>query len=406
MKIKLLLIAIFLCRFYTYGQNINDLTKKNIASYVFEFTLEDKTSKGYQFLEKLVSQNDFFLLGEYHFSNNIQLLTSEICELGNKYGYTYFICENGRYSMKFLNAVVNGNMDIKNALKKYLKPIKTTIRLNGEIEVNNPIAFFSTYEEIALLDCLKKFNYQLYGIDQEYYFSTKLFIKELAKLTSEKCNKVNLLYERLDSLSNNISNSDFNYCEEILKDTLLVNFLKSYNKLGMHPVYKSWQESMQIYYGRGRHSRRISMMRTNFIEQISPGFNFKKDLKAIVKLGALHTSKGLTDYGVYDVGDLVNTLAKKNGKKSIHIRCAKRFYIEQGNIVDYCEEEQGSGDNLLRKFGKKDKWVIIDLREIRKEYQKGEFNIPESLVNNEFRYILDHNDIFIITPTDKNIVEL
>lgn len=410
MNINILTLVIIVCTnltcFAQYKASPEPLSTEIIKQHSFSFNLNEKKSKGYQFLESLVANNDYIVIGEYHFSENIQLLSTEICDLGSKYGYTDFICESGRYSMQFLNNVVDENENVEKALAAYFKPNKFIFRSGEESEIFNPIAFLTTKQEVRLLEKLKEKNYSLHGIDQEFMFSAKMFVNELSKRKNTPADKINELYHHLNSLEKRTVESGFNYCENLLADSLIVNYLSSCQDDNWDSISKTWKESMEIYFGRRRNLRRINLMRRNFIEQISPRFEANSDLKFIMKLGAYHTPRGIADLGLYDMGDLVAETAKQFHKRAIHIRCRSRYSIEENEIYDSCSEEKNADDKLFEKLGKKDKWVIIDLRPLRAAYLRNEISIPETLVNSDIKSTLENNDILIITPLDRSLIEL
>lgn len=382
------------------------LSLEIVKQHSISFNLNDKDSKGYQFLESLVANNDYMVIGEYHFSENIQLLSTELCDIGSKYGYTDFICESGRYSMQFLNKIINDNNNIQEALTAYFKPNKFVSRSGGESEVFNPIAFLTTKQEVQLLNKIKEKNYTLHGIDQEFMFSAKMFVNELAKRKNTPADKIAEVYQHLDSLEKRTVESGFNYCRNLLADSLIVNYLSSHQTDNWNNIFKTWKESMGIYFGRRRNMRRVSLMRQNFIEQISPRFEANSDLKFIMKLGAFHTPRGIADLGLYDIGDLVAETAKQFHKRAIHIRCRSRYSLEENEIYDSCSEEANADDNLFEKLGKKDRWVIIDLRPLKASYLRNEISIPETLVNSDIKSTIENNDILIITPLDRSLIEL
>jgi len=86
----LLFLNIFI-GYSQYNSSPKTIATNIIYNYVYKFNLEDTQSQWYVFLESLVSENDYLVFGEYHFSQNIQKLTNEFLSLGNKYGYTDFI---------------------------------------------------------------------------------------------------------------------------------------------------------------------------------------------------------------------------------------------------------------------------------------------------------------------------
>ena len=406
MKQLLLLFILFanvgsFAQYKTSPQAISaDLVKKHALS----FDLNDKTSAGYQMLESIVAEYDYVVIGEYHFSENIQKLSTEICDLGSKYGYGEFICESGRYSTQFLNEIVRKNDHIEEALTSYFKDKKFELSFGDESETFNPIAFLTTKQEVPLLEKLKEKNYHVYGIDQEFQFSTKMFVAELMKLKPLSEADEKEIYHHLDSLEQRTGESGFNYSKNLLSDSLVVNYLSSCKEVNWQKKFETWKESMEIYFGRRRDWRRINLMRRNFIEQVSPRLEENPNLKLIMKLGAFHTPKGIADLALYDMGDLISETAKQFHKKAVHIRCRSRYFVEDGELYDSYKEN--SKKNFFSQLGEKDKWVIVDLRSLRDAFQRNEFSIPESLVNNDVKSTIENNDILIISPADRELIEL
>jgi len=381
------------------------LTSEYLKQYAIDFKLDDKSSEGYKLMESLVAEHDYLVLGEFHFSENIQLLCKEFLQLGTQYGYTDFIQENGRYTSQFMNEMMVNSSNIEETIGTYIRKNRNTVSYgDGKSEQFYPIPFFNSKQEMWVLEELKK-NYRNIGLDQEFCFSTRMFVERLSKIKKTPQKLLDSIYARIESYERKSCLSDFNMYKALYEDTLINNYFANAKIQGWDKIYATWKESMGIYFGRSRHWRRVNLIRRNFIEQMQERVDTIPDLKFIVKFGAVHTPKGLTNFGCYDIGDLVCETAKQKNKKSIHITCARRYCIEDGKCVDELKGQENNPEFVFDRLGQKDNWVILDLRKVREDYENNKFVLPEGFDYHNLKLMMEQQDILILLPMDRELVD-
>jgi len=403
-----LILLLFTCSFYACTSQKRttpkDLTSELAKKYAIQFSLNDDKSEGTQLLDKLMADYDYVVLGEYHYSENIQLLTDKLLRLGSRHGYTDFVSENGKYTTYILNEI-SKSRNISEELEKYIIKNSHKFIHEGEEEYNYPIPFFSAKQEVNVLETLRDLNYHSIGVDQEFCHSTKMFINRLYDQKEISADKAKKAIRILDSLDIKDMERGFNMYKAILEDSTIMQTMRLYNNTAWKGLYNGWKRSMRIY-TTGRHSPRVDLIREQFIEQMTPRFEKNEDLKMIVKLGGLHTPKGPTQwFGIYDIGEQVHEIAHEKNKKSLHILCNSRYWNDKDTIVDAIAKEKDDYENTFKLLGSKDKWTLIDLRKLRKDHQNKLFRIPEGPGYSYIKHVLTYNDILFITPTDNELID-
>ncbi len=153
---------------------------------------------------------------------------------------------------------------------------------------------------------------------------------------------------------------------------------------------------LQKYYA--ANSSRIDYMKKNLSNGFARlRFNVRKD-KMLLKMGAIHTPRGLSFLDLFEIGNTLSELAIYNGNRSLHITFNQRYSIQDGNEVDALSPSNPRSDRLqaLLQMGKKDKWTVIDVRQLREAHFMRKFDF-----NPIIEQIITGHDLFIITPTDK-----
>ena len=129
-------------------------------------------------------------------------------------------------------------------------------------------------------------------------------------------------------------------------------------------------------------------------------FDYNND-KVLIKIGGLHSAKGLNNYSMYDIGNSVYELARINKRKSLHTVFLDRYFKDtDGKITDAMNDSTGWYTKNFKNFiqlGKPDKWTIIDLRPLRNEF----YYQRRFVVNEQIKLYFDRYDLVIIPPTDK-----
>lgn len=397
----------------------DSLTVKDFENVSYHFTIENNTFKGNgaDFLEAEAQKNQFIMLGEYHGSETISEFTKAFIPIYNKYGCKNFGLEIGASTAKILT-----NLSKKpETTIAQLKTFNTSYKTVSKKRSYTPIPFFSNISDAEFLADASKLKWNLIGLDQEFKFgfiplvelaynnlsdSRKRELKE--KLTQTKDTLLLFYTKEIDYYDGRTTEKK--RFAKLFKNS---NFINSFlNDLASnHPENKKIVDdirtSNEIYWlsNVGRYWDGNAMRTSNFIRNFgnamnSSNFNKNED-KMLIKIGALHSAKGLNNYFMYDIGNSVAEFARFNGTSSLHIRVMNRYYFDEGKVedgLDYNTKMTKAFKDFL-KLGKKDEWTIIDLRPMRElVYYKRIY-----LLNDRVREYFDRYDVIIISPTEVDV---
>ena len=386
------------------SQTPQPLDSLSALPFVHYFTIENGTLEGdgAEFLKRHIKEAQFFMLGEYHGSHQIQLLVKcLIPELANN-GYKYYALEVGPYSATKLQSLSADPVQTVNRLQvfnsDYYRPLDDNI----------PIPFFSTIEEAEMLAEASRQGMKLWGIDQEYLGSTFYLFDELEQMhlnDSSLKDLKNDAYERADSFYRLSAHDDTFSLFKTLQDdpqvSLYLDRVSVVNSVAADLV-KDLRASWDIYerYDRRNgtsHRTRVNLIRRNFMNYFS---QVPQQTKVFCKIGALHTAESAM-LNAYDIGNLTEELAQRFGTKCVNIWTDDRFYLDG-------EEENDSWASRYHKtvsfqlimMGKRDSWTAIDLQGIQEKVANGDLEIADTQLFHWIKSRLENYDLMLIPPLD------
>jgi hypothetical protein len=248
-----------------------------------------------------------------------------------------------------------------------------------------------------------KNNFQILGVDQEYQTSQFFLFDEILELSKNKKNilpayenatkfiliefqkywkdRKNKIFEKF------INSKEINIFFE-LTDKKNVEIQKIILDLKI-----SWNIYMQGEKRLYQNSwiQRIQYMKTNFSKFYKTAAK-KDDLpKMFVKMGAVHLSNGMNNFGYYDLGNMIKELSHFNQTKSTSIKCMPRFYMEDNQIKDDLTEENPI--NIVLEKGNKEEWTLIDNTELLNYCYTEKIKL-----NSEIKTELERFDFILIPP--------
>ena len=127
-------------------------------------------------------------------------------------------------------------------------------------------------------------------------------------------------------------------------------------------------------------------------------FNFESD-RLFVKMGAIHTTRGLSRLSLYEVGNLLSELAEFHQQKTLHIYPQCRYeYDEDGKVVDYTKAKSpwDSAGKEIGQMGSMNEWTIVDLRPLRYKY----FYSRQFVTNFGLDQLMEGYDLIVIPPIE------
>ncbi len=384
------------------GQMLLDSTY--LSSRVSYFTMDDKKwdGSGAKVLEEYMNKSQFIVLGEFHGSSKISEFTKRMIPKLHTIGFDKFACEIGPHSGK----------EIQHLIQEHEKTVPSLYSFNSEYyfkEIDDiPIPFFDGIEDAEFAQQLGQYQFDIWGLDQEY-FSGVFFLFD--KIASHHPNDRNI--QRLKIASDSIARywileDDKEEIEggvfrKILEEPTVQRFFDIAEQ--EHQGSKSIIEDLKIswdiynrYKGGASHNDRANYIKDNF----DKNFEGTEQSKVLVKFGQLHATQDGSE--TEDIGFHLEQIARKRGTYCTNIALWNKYYSEGGKIVDLAETSRFyQSYHPFTAFGKRNEWGIIDLAKIRKEWKDGKIIIPEGKNKVRLERLLNGFDLYIILPVDKRV---
>ncbi|MBX7174905.1 MAG: hypothetical protein K1X72_28270 [Pyrinomonadaceae bacterium] len=394
------------------AQEKPSLTEKDLEKYTYYFDIVDNkfVGDGAKFLTDEMKQSQYVLIGEYHFSFQISKFTKAVIPVYHEAGCRTFGLEIGPTTAEILTEL-SKNPDktaenLKNINSKYYFTSKRGT-------VYNSIPFFKYLEDSEFLSEATKRKWNLIGFDQEFYIGFIPNIEQMYNNLTDKKKK------ELKDLRGQVISE----LESLIKDNFLSDdsktFVKIYDSKEINRFLESASEknpknkkiadeikiSTEIYrynelgeYYQNNNSR-AEYMKKNLAENFTKlKFDLKKD-KMLLKMGGLHTSRGLSRFDIADFGNILSELAAFNGNRSLHLVFGYRYFVKDGVETDSLNTPKDKPDVFqpFLQMAKRDKWVIIDLRKLRPAVFSSLFSF-----NPLIRQTILGKDLYIIPPMEKD----
>ena len=393
------------------GQKTYTLDSTVVAKYTSYFDLADglPEGKGIEVLKSAFEASQFVMLGEYHDSPEINLLASRLLPVLQAARYKYCALEVGPQSIHKLQALAHHHEETQQALFDF-----NTRYYNKHID-DTPIPFFDKKENAQFLAEAGRLGLELWGVDQEYYYSLIFLLDELYAMVDDSAKKgaIELAYKKAHKsaakhFQKDGHKDDYSLLTELLADEAIEAFFQTFPKTNtpawdiIQALRKSWEiyafneNGRNDYYG--NNGTRARHMRENFVKRYKAAQAKGDSLpKVFVKIGGYHAAKGVSPLQIYELGNMLHELAAFNGSQSVHILCHNRYYLDEGEVKD---NAQGKAEwtKLMYPFisqGKTDQWTLIDLRPMARLVANRRQSAPKVLA-----YKLGHYDFILIPPID------
>lgn len=390
------------------------LTAASLQPQAYSFVIENNEIKGdaSSVWQDILQQSHFVLLGEKHQSAQLGHLTAALLpDLAAK-GFGHFAIEVGPNAAERLE-------DLATPPTQTFEQMKTfTNKYANKLFFKMPIYFFHGYEDALFLQKAMEHGFNLWGLDQELYYSGEFLLDELLELAQNKpdVKQVQKLHQQAlkrykwFNFKDDIGKKFQRNCS-LLSDEKMLAFFdlfspedhKAQQIIGA--LKKSWQ--IYCYYEEKQYDKNNQTRALYMKENFDRAYQFAKESdeqpKFFVKMGDLHLSSGTTKLGVKDIGNHIFNLAKKEGLQAINIRHIRRFYKTKKKVIDY---ENSSIDwvKYWRPYislGKKSAWVLIDLRPFRSKLKSGQLKTTKWVADDILHY-----DFILISPEDQAVTPL
>ena len=406
---KQIAIILLICNQIVYSQDT--LSSKTVASFSYKFNIENGrlNGEGTDSLMTEIQRSHFVLLGETHDDAKIAQFTNTLLGELSQMDYKYFLTEHGRYGLQFF---------LEDAA------IDSTI-VSGISQINTfeydrlseyPFPFLTGVEDAEFLSTAIHEEYQVYGIDQEFFYSFPFLFDKLYNKSSKSDSISGCYRDALNFLlaqyEKDASEKNYPISQNLLESQEIKLFFDlistdSFNREIVNDIRRSW-----AIYKMNRINRQESffmrgdLMRNRFMafyDSITTNDSF--NTKYIIKLGALHTMRGATPLGIEDIGETVHQTALRNGQKDLNIYFIFRYYIDEEEELGYFDNSEGNSTWLkerkpLMLQGEPDRWTIIDLRKLKNMVESQKLFVYQPITD-----IMNCRDYLIIPPASRDVIE-
>ncbi len=395
----------------TAQQTPKQLDTELLKNYTSYFTIDNSEliGKGAEVFRDIVRTSQFIVYGEIHGSKQTSIINEALMPLLANSGFKYFAIEVGPHSADKLTQLSTPAAKTMDQLKAFNSAY--TVSQGDETAV--PIPFFDSVADAKFLQAARNNGMTLWGLDQEFYFSAFYLMDELTKTAEGKTNfkdivqlqnraKAVMYKHFIDELK---KENDGAY-GLIIKEPVVEDYFAAFDTSNQkaQAIIKDLKISWNIYinWRNGSHADRISYMRENFMKNYNKALKTEKLPKVYTKIGSLHARKILSN-GAYDIGELVEALAKENETKATTIGSWRPYEIsEDGSIINYFEEYKRSYQRykIFIPLAKQDQWTIINLKAIRAAIENKEIELPTDGSYHKLRQLIYAYDYQLILPAD------
>ncbi|MEL6561599.1 MAG: hypothetical protein AAFQ94_25650 [Bacteroidota bacterium] len=377
------IILLFCLIFHLSGafaqKSLSDLLSENKSD--IQCQNQQFSGEGWNQLIEQVKKHEMVLIGEDHFFNEVPLFVSQIAKADQ---FDNFFCEIDPYSADVISDKIRSFSAEK--LNKYTQNIGSTF------------SFFALEPEFDLLKQLTNDGAKIFGTDQIVLIADRLLASEL--IASTKSKEAKAIYA-------DIIQKSAEHFERFKKQQgspyfFTDEFMNNLNKLEGLPlsdfeksVISDLKLSRKIYTTQD-HYLRIQLMKNNVLkhyEELVTG-------KSLFKYGGIHSGKGESLLGGYDIGNLVSNLADGNFQSSLHIMIIGKSGMQGVPFKGLSPQPVNpNSKNLkfLKSFFDETKgsdWALFDLQQISKGVKKNKIAIE----GNSLQNMLAGYDYLVVIP--------
>ncbi len=370
MKIGLLLSALLISTL-SFGQANKPITDeeklaKCIIEHTSDFTFDGQkqSGAGWTILENLFKENQFVAWGEYHGSPLLSQLTSAALESASKFGFKTWVVETSPFIASELN---------------YFAKSKNTTDTILQIAKKFPIPFFKTKEDASMLITAGKFNYTIWGLDQEFQTT---FPYCISKVYNAQPTKIKEKYKPVyDSLIAHWWWPSKKLMDSLAKGITENKYANLINEVAIGKKIMDEDNNLE----------RATLMKNNFYNYYDK-LKFKNE-KIFFKMGSNHLAKGMNlETKLYDIGNAVFELSQRNKTNFTNVYLMVRYTMNGDKIIDDMEGDKHDNPVEFSKLYKKDKWVLVEVKTLRES-----INGDNTLTNDAYK-IIEKYDYVLISP--------
>ncbi len=370
------------------------LTPELLEQHSFRFSLTPEgtlSPKASTQWKEWIHNNQFVGIAEVHNSAQLSYFTKALLEVLKEEGFRHFALEVGPHSASVLTEISSNSVEASSNIRAYN-------RMYGK-KRKTPFVFVDKEEDALFVQEAARLNFNFWGLDQEYTFSFEMHLDQIHGLIKNPSTELVLAYQKAKTLvRKNVFNRKVKgqptYCWYLNDETLNEYFDLVKNNEKAKVIIVDMRESWDIYCksatGKGSNQQRANYMKKNFesyyaeADQVAP--------KVFLKLGGVHLTHGLSQFGVDDMGKYLTESVTNNEDGFLSIR----HLIAHRNGKSNVGKKGWKSTSLFLEIGKKEEWTAVDLRPFRKMLEKGTIQVSKSIA-----FELKSYDILLISPDDQ-----
>ena len=393
-------------------QTRDSITLEDLKPFTYDFSIEKGALNGVgsTIISEAIANVQVTMLGVNGRSKLEAELTQALIKELDQHAYKTMVLEAGRASGAVIRRMTKEPaktvQQIKALNRKYAFDIK-------DLKIA-PIPEVRSIEASRYVQTAAERDWSILSIGTEYWTGYRMFADELYKnVPAAHRREHQKLYQAtsklLDTLYKDINGQGG---EDLLKFTSTLKASEVFNafleEMSKYEENKKITEAIQFsvnywqMYGNGEMYKKNKLSSRKNKKRIaeefkSINFDISQD-KVFVQMWKNHMVKGVTPNGFYGVGNTLHELAEMNGSTSLNIGIIPRYYESDGAIKDALLVN-GYWDKSYRELiplGKKETWVLIDIRPFNEKFHWGFYHLSPELSR-----IINRFDMLIIPKLNK-----
>jgi len=321
---------------------------------------------GLAFLLEEARESEFVLLGESHLVREIPLLTRRLLSELRPDGYRVFAVETGPLTARWMAERIE-----EEGLSGYVAAVR---------RFPFTVPFYEQREEAELLEGALGRGYEIWGLDQEFVGSGRLWLSRLADLAPD--DEARRLVERWREAE---ARAVERFVETERTDQVLYHARTSREFAELRAAFAGVEEGRAIVEAMATSARiyqlwrrdnyennrqRIAYMKENLVRRLRVA---KEEggppPKILFKFGSFHMGRGLSPANQYDLGTLAQELAVLRGGRSLHVQATAVGMRREDGSFDRWLEADSEWAPLLAQMTD-GPWTLFDLRPLRRWFHR------------------------------------
>ncbi len=410
-KLLLFLLGTFLFSFSESAFAQDSITIQDLEQFSYTFSIEGDSfqGKGGEILSSAIANAQITMFGEDAGSKLEHQFANALINELDQNNYKKMVLETGGGAGQLINKMARNSeltsQNIKALNQKYL------LEKKGGTFV--PILELRNLEAIQSIENAHNREWSFLSVGIEPWTSYKMLVDNLYDnlLPNNKQTYQNLYQETAAFIDQqyaaiNAYNSDevHKLMTELKSAKCLNDFLDKMSICeGNRATIKAIQQSIEYWgmYGNKQYYEKnvwsAKQDKRKLAEDLKKeNFDINKE-KLFLKMYRNHLSKSMTGGGAFGVGNMLYELADYHEKEVLAIGFVRRFYNDGKAIKDLSQATDGF-NKKFREFvqlGKKEEWILVDLRPFVKEFYYGNYIITDGIYRMFNRY-----DMLVIPKLD------